>query len=465
MKNQVLRTTLLTALILTPAVGMEVLGDAELEEIDAKGLLITVNGGNVNAHQDNNNGSVQLHGNTCMNCNGVSIENVADSASNSATNLLNVGSGGTVTANQYNDQCSGGGAQNTVVRLQEEVENNGDVNDVQDNNNASVQLTDNVQRNAQHFSLINGASSAINRSTNMATISAAGQIDGSQAASQEAKNELAMSDIDTPDPSTITGMGREFYHYVENDGDINADQRNNQASLQLTDNAQRNIQNFDLINIAASAGNLATNVADLTTAAGVGTSSTPFSQGNVQAACNQVLGGSTDESYEGAQGITNNGNIASGADQDNNNFSVQLKDNAQRDASAGILVNAAGTAVNAGSNIANINAGGDVYLNQYNEQESANWIQSDTPQTVANGGTLYGNQNNNNNSVQLINNALSNVNAVLLVNAASSAVNNAWNIASVNTTGSVTISQVNVQNSVNVVGAGTTAPTCPSCSP
>ncbi len=462
MKRQVVNLGLLTAILVAPALGMEILNDAELEEVDAQGPQIVFNNGNVNSPQHNNSNSLEMHGNAERYINGVSKENVASSAANSATNLMNVGSGANVTVTQYNDQCTGGGANNTVRRAQLEIKNDGDVNEEQHNNNASVLLTDNVQRNGKHFSLINGAVSAINRSTNMVTVSSAGQINGSQGSKQGSKNVIAPNDLDAPNPppSTVSGMNREFYHYVENNGDLNADQKNNQASLQLTDNAQRNVQNFDLINIAASAGNLATNVASLNASGDVGTAGMPFSQGNVQAACNQIAAGTIDENFEGAQDIVNNGNISAGVDQDNNNFSVQLKDNAQGNASAGILANISSSAANTASNIAYVNAGGDVYLEQYNEMEAANWIQSDTPQSISGMGGTH----NNNNSVQVINNALSNTSSVLLVNAASSAVNTSWNIASV-VGHSVTIQQHNTQNAVNVVGAGTTAPTCPTCSP
>ncbi len=453
MKRQVLNLTLLTALLTPVAMSTQIVSDDELDDISGGQLQVVTNGGGINSHQDNNNGSVILHHNVQSNTSGVYISNNADSAVNNATNLLNVWSAGTgpVTVTQTNDQC----ADNNVSRKQQEVVNGGDVNDTQDNENASVLITDNAQQNANNLSLVNSAVSAVSRATNMANIYAPNSpLTATQTSEQDADNEVAPTDLDYTDPDPYKGIAREGYQYIENGGDINGHQRNEQGSINITDNGQENIQNFDVTNVALSAANLGTNIlnAEVDTAT--------VTQSNTQNAANRLALGSTDQDYEFRQDVDTAGNINPGAVQENDNLSVALSGNAQRNAQAGILINGAASAINAGSNIANVNASGAVTVSQTNTQDACNWIQTDHPQDVNNGGIVYGKQYNNNGSIDIRDQAQSNIVAVMLQNAASSAVNIAQNIASISAGGPIVVTQTNTQTANNVVGATTTNPGC-----
>ncbi len=448
MKKQVLNLTLLTALLTPVAMGMQIISDEELDDVSGGQVQVITNGGIVNSHQDNNNGSVILHHNTQRNVSGVYISNNAASAVNNMTNIVSALSPGSVTVTQTNDQC----ADNSVARKQQEIVNSGDVNDTQDNENASVLITDNAQQNANNLSLVNSAVSAVSRATNMANLGG-NDITVTQTSNQDADNEVAYDDIDTPNSSMPRGMDREGYQYIENGGNINGHQRNEQGSINITDNGQENIQNFDVTNVALSATNLGTNILnadDVITTATV-------TQSNTQDAANRLAAGSIAEDYEFRQDVDNAGDIYL---QENGNLSVALSGNAQRNAQAGILINGAASAINAGSNIANVNAGGAVTVSQTNTQDACNWIQTDHPQYVNNGGTIYGDQYNNNGSINIRDQAQSNIVAVMLQNAASSAVNIAQNIASISAGGPIVVTQTNTQNATNVVGASTTNPGC-----
>ena len=379
MKRQVLNLTLLTALLTPVAMGAEIISDEELDDVSGGQLQVITNGGNVNAHDDNNNGSVILHNNAQRYVSGVYISNNAASAVNNATNIVNALSSGPVTVTQTNNQC----ADNSVMRKQQEVANGGDVNDIQDNENASVLITDDAQQNANNLSLVNSAVSAVSRATNMVNIPTAGSLTATQTSEQDADNEVAHTDLDYPDPDPHTGIAREGYQYIENGGDINGHQRNDQGSINITDNGQENIENFDVTNVALSASNLGTNILN----ANVDTTAT-VTQSNTQNAANRLAFGSagTNEDYEFRQDVDTAGNINPGAVQENDNLSVALSGNAQRNAQAGILINGAASAINAGSNIANVNASGAVTVSQTNTQDACNWIQTDHPQDVNNGG-------------------------------------------------------------------------------
>ncbi len=467
MRRQVLNLTLLTALLTPMAIGTEIISDEELDDVSGGQLQQTImsggqlqqtiNGGNVNAHQDNNNGAVVLHNFAQSGMSGAYVFNGAESAGNNGTNMFNGSAAGPIVLDQRNNQC----AQNSVLRKQQEIGNMGDVNNnvVQDNENGSVLITDNAQQNANNLSLVNSAVSAVSRATNIANITLpTTSIDVTQESIQRSQNEVAYDDSDASNPSLLSGMDRDAYQYIRNEGDIEdeAHQRNDQGSVHITNNAQENISSFDVTNIAMSAANLGTNIlnADITSSATV-------TQMNDQISVNKLALGSVDPDYELRQDVDNFGDIKAGAEQDNNNLSIQLMDNALANANAGILINGAGSAINAASNIANIStATGGVNLNQSNESVACNWIQTDSPQDIYNGGSVSGRQINNDNSVYLSGSVMMFMTGVMAVNAASSAVNIAQNIASISAGGSIVVTQTNTQTANNVVGATTTNPGC-----
>ncbi len=451
MKRQVLNLTLLTALLTPIAVGMEIISDEELDDVSGGQVQQIINGGNINAHQDNDNGSVVLHGNVQRYA--PNVINVAASVDNVATNIANV-SGTNVNVIQTNNQCG----NNTVHREHQEIFNGGDLNDTQDNQNASVLITENVQRNGNAIYTVNAAVSGVGVATNIATVTAPGGIaDVDQTNEQHTENNVALNDIDTLNPSMgCGGKDREGCQYVENAGDNSGGyQRNSQGSVYISDDAQSERDSLNLINIAISSVNSGINIADVRDP----TDTAIIDQSNVQDAANNVAAGSINEDYEFRQEINNLGPTGP---QDNNNLSVFITGNAQNSASGIILVNGAASAINAGVNIANATTTNDITVNQSNEQAACNWVQTDHPQYVNNSGPLLGPQRNNNGSVI----PSGSPTFLAIVNTTLSAVNEAVNIASATCTGagcSITINQTNTQNATNVLGASTTNPGCVAC--
>ena len=74
--------------------------------------------------------------------------------------------------------------------------------------------------------------------------------------------------------------------------------------------------------------------------------------------------------------------ILSSGTQDNNMNSVQLNDNAQQFASAVVLINSAGSAVNAGLNVIRVGSIGTSCITQTNTNTAVNFS------NTANGGTF-----------------------------------------------------------------------------
>ena len=154
--------------------------------------------------------------------------------------------------------------------------------------------------------------------------------------------------------------------------------------------------------------------------------------------------------------------------QDNNNNSTQLNDNAQQNAEGLSIANVAKVALNSGFNVTWI-AGdtSDSSITQTNTQTAGNhnnyvsadaeegvalaWNMNKQSQTIENCYCADVNdQNNNQNSVQLNDNAQQNIRGWHVLNGASSAVNMATNIIATQGTmsGSV-IQQINTQTATN----------------
>ena len=458
MRRQVLNLTLLTALLTPMAIGTEIISDEELDDVSGAGVQGVVTPGlPPSTHQDNNNDSLVVH----TTGGGGNILNLAVSVGAGGSNLLYNVRGGSVFVDQSNNQCN----KNIHTRQHQEVINGGDLGDgsIQDNQNASVLLTNGAQNTGGAIYTVNAAVSAVGVATNIASMlwSTAGSVTVIQSNEQKHDNEVALSDIDTINPSMACGgKNREGCQYIGNGGDMKtgAHQRNSQGSVFITDDAQANRQSLHIVNIALSAANSGINIASDVSSA----TDAVIIQTNTQNAANKVAGGSVDEQYEFRQEVDNAGDVWG---QDNNNLSVFINKNGQNSAQGINIVNAAASAINAGVNItANVQAGNNVTINQTNEQIACNWVQTDNPQDVYNGGSVLDHQYNNNGSVVV---GPSSPSAVILINAAKSAVSDAANIvAGVTCTGpgcSVSINQTNTQIANNVVGATTTNPGCIAC--
>lgn len=281
----------------------------------------------------------------------------------------------------------------------------------QQNNNDAVQLNGNSQSGSSGIEIINHVNSASNTNQNLIAVDASSGISISQLNDQYADN--------------TDGSGQT----VDNSSDV-TDQNNNNSSVQLNDDSQTVITANVVSNVANSAKNVGQNIASITDSSNVS-----FSQANFQEAWNEGIDTQT----------INNAGVVTG--QDNNNGSVQLNDNTQRDADAMILNNTAASAENIAQNILYVNGLTSLTLTQSNDQFAVN--EKVTEQTITNDGiTVF--QNNNNGSVQLNDNAQANANALVIKNTSDSAKNIAQNIIDAsNINGLNIVSQSNTQTAVN----------------
>lgn len=300
--------------------------------------------------------------------------------------------------------------------------NNDDPENVQNNNNDSVQLNDQAQKNIIAFSIMNISNTAANQSANLALAQdTAGDVDIHQDTYQLADNFVFAS-----------------LQEVYNEDDPDAIQNNNNASVQIRGDAQQNAISFHNLNAANSAVNQA--------AQAVGVFNTgddvDVDQDVVQIAVNDTAAG---------QVVVNDGPSFDFGDapQNNNNSSVQINDEGQQNVIAFTLANLAGSAVNQASNLALIDTtGDDVDVDQTAIQFALNFII--TGQLTVDNEDIDGIQNNNNGSVQLNANAQQNATVFQGMNAASSAANQATNMVGVfNTGGDVDIYQLSDQTAVN----------------
>lgn len=303
------------------------------------------------------------------------------------------------------------------------VVNNDDPDNVQNNNNDSVQLNDNAQQSILAFSVMNLSVSAGNQSANLASVSGTGEdVDVEQDTFQLAVNVVEIS-----------------YQEIYNEDDPDALQNNNNASVQLNASAQQNAVSFHNLNASASAVNQA--------AQGVAVTDT-----GEDVDVDQHIDQSAVNVSSAEQVVTNNGPSTDFAEapQNNNNSSVQLNDDAQQNVIAFTLGNLAGSAANQASNLTFIeNTGEDVEVDQHADQFALNIVT--TSQTVVNEEDIDGIQNNNNGSVQLNANAQQNMTVFQAVNAADSALNQAANLVGISGTGEdVDVHQSVDQTAINL---------------
>src|SRR3990170_4801998 len=250
------------------------------------------------------------------------------------------------------------------------------------------------------------------------------------------------------------------------------DQNNNLDSVQLNDFAQESSTVEGLVNSAVSAVNASANLLY-----GSETTSSGITQTNDNEARNHVNDAFALDNDAFAQNLNkqtqyvNNDLFSIIDDQENNNNSVQLNDNAQQNSEGVSVINSAFSAVNFGLNVYSSDSeaitGGSVTQtntqNAYNMNNIAdgevdayaqNFEEGQITQRVVNSFffATVNYQDNNNNSVQLNDNAQQDAVVDSLVNTAKSAVNIGANLATVGDVTGTDIHQTNTavaENHVN----------------
>jgi len=463
--------------------GSAPLSDTEMDRVSAQGIQTIVNQSILLVNDQNNNlDSVQLNDFAQESSTVEGLVNSAVSAVNASANLLYgdettssaVTQENTNTAqNHVNDSFAVDNdayAQN-INKQTQYVNNDFAFIGFQDNNNNSVQLNDDAQRNSEGVSIINSAFSADNFGLNIYS-SGSEPIRGgtvTQTNTQNAYNMNNTAEADNLGTAYAQNYeeGQVTQQIINGFGSFIVSQNNNDNSVQVNDQAQQNAVVDSLVNTAKSATNTGANLATVGDLTG-----TDVYQTNTARAENHVNDAFSFDGDAFAENLNkqtqniDNGVFAEVLNQENNNNSVQLNDNAQQNASAVLIENSATSAVNAGLNV--LNAGNilnsDDTIEQTNNQtaenfnnyadggtdaEARNWEQAANPgQYIANrDGSEISDQNNNNNSVQLNDYAQQNVTADKVVNSANSAVNVGQNLLNWETTGGdITNSIVHQEN-------------------
>ncbi len=463
--------------------------------------------------QNNNNNSVQLNGNAQASAKGIDMENSAQSASNTGINIFASGEVSSILGTQSNEQLAEN-MDNTAEGLSEEAEAyafNGELGATQsvvnttdnpeaeinvvdqDNNNNSVQLNDNAQQNAESITINNNANSARNYGINVhSSMGLISESAASQSNDQTAKNHNNRA---TGAVATAENLNKET-QFVTNDWDNDSNvmnvvgQNNNNNSVQLNDNAQENATGLEIRNSAISAYNTGMNIMVFESS-----ENASLSQSNDQEAYNM---NNTAEGYSYASAMNREliyfdvesptqyvGTWSNVQDQNNNNNSVQLNDNAQANAAGLAIVNNANSAQNTGLNVLvdfisddddddtgtdtpkGINSTG---VSQANTQKAENHVNRATSEAMAIAKNANKqtqdirnaeevddqavqvqivNQNNNNNSVQLNGNAQQNARGLEITNMAVSAANTGINIAVFHSVTASSVEQTNDQTASN----------------
>ncbi|ACO04689.1 MAG TPA: hypothetical protein DEP48_04365 [Persephonella sp.] len=480
---------------------------------DKEPVLLTI------ADQDNNNNSVQLNNQAQYKAKAGVLSNTSMSGSNIGMNIMAVGDIVDSNVNQFNIQyaenfnnTADGGIVGSAVNMEEgatqDIDNNNEFTDIisQDNNNNSVQLNNNAQRYANAFVIENVANSAKNTAINgMQT----GAITGTEV--EDGENIITtVHQVNTQTAvnhmNSASGKGARAENWNKETQVIRnftvddprslayiEDQDNNNNSVQLNNNAQRETVTGIMENVSLSASNTALNLLS------TGDVNVPIKEPNPEKYGNVTLSSilqsnkqmainftnsatgddnalavnreSTDgvfyrtEEPEAGQMIENiHGNIPVGAEQNNNNNSVQLNDNAQRDAASIIVSNIANSATNIAVNMMTTGDITDTYITQENTQEAYNHMNMATGDMYAFAGNLNkqkqyiyncnctavdGEQNNNMNSVQLNDAAQANLQTLVLLNSANSAANVGVNVLHAGTVSGSSIVQQNTATAVN----------------
>ncbi|WP_457623057.1 beta strand repeat-containing protein [Persephonella sp.] len=490
----------------------EALSEDELEEVSAQGLQIVENHnatfGNLGPLNSQNNNLDSVQGNdTSMRKANIGYGAVlANSAVNSTSNYLYDAVGGGTTPPPPPPPPGGGGGKTFSHSFEQTNENTAknhynhanlmdtgevyataaninkqtqligtnveDENELtivsQNNNNNSVQLNNSSQRNSTGMVLINAAASAVNAGDNLFYASSVDGTQGSQSNLQTAKNFENFSESEVTQAKSYNKEESKKAQIVSNGGltlshddtklskKINIqDQNNNNNSVQLNDNAQREASFVAIKNTANSAANNGVNAAYIAN----GLTNSEIIQSNEQTAQNHLnyakvqFDTGTAEAYnENKQGqlidnasaeieFVGNAEIIS---QNNNNNSVQLNNNAQRQASGVIIENAAMSAVNKGVNLIGVGEITSSTLSQSNNQTAKNFdntaesidvamaynAENGSAQEIINEIANIIEQDNNNNTVQLNDDAQRNATGIVIENVANSAENTGINVLS-----------------------------------
>ncbi|NPB08086.1 MAG: hypothetical protein GXN96_04060 [Aquificae bacterium] len=343
MSKKLLLTAIFGAgILILPAQALEELSEEELAKVTAKGYSTISNRDDNDNLQNNNNDSVQLNNNAQQQVIAFAVMNIASTAANQTANLgIITETTGDADVEQYATQY----AENSVDMSEQTVNNSNDPDAPQNNNNASVQLNGNAQQYATAFHIMNSTNTAANQSTQGAFVADTG---GNVTVYQEAL-QVALND-------TIAGQS------VRNRGtpsDTGAGpQDNNNASVQLSNNAQQEVVAFTIANTAGVAVNQSANLAFVTDTTG----DVDVEQYAIQYAENTISVGQLNVNNDDIDGV-----------QNNNNGSVQLSNNAQQAATAFQMMNAASSAANQSANIAAVSAtGGDASIVQSSTQAAIN---------------------------------------------------------------------------------------------
>ncbi len=454
--------------------------------------------------QDNNNNSIQLNNNAERKASGLLLENIAISSANTGINIFAAGAVSGTNGTQTNTQIAKNmsnyaeaqdGEQPIAVagnvelgvtqKITNEYSSSDEPNSIydQDNNNNSVQLNNNAQREAEAIVMTNLANSAYNHGFNVMSMSDVSGSTLSQTNSQNAESHLNVAKAEAPTGIAVAGnLNKQTQNVLNAEGTYEGDlayiedQDNNNNSVQLNNNAQRKASGLDITNSAVSAGNTGINIMATTSV-----SSSTLVQGNYQTARNfdneahAYVGNPESENMA----VAANAEIAGEPgqyihtvhakilDQNNNNNSVQLNDNAQRELSTLSAINMAQSAVNSGINILSVDGPVDgSNISQTNVQYASNHNNFASADTLALAINLNKqrqiiencfcsdlsetDQDNNMNSVQLNDNAQRKATGWMIVNAATSAINGGSNVAVVNgVVSNSVVTQTNVQTAIN----------------
>ena len=363
----------------------------------------------------------------------------------------------------------------------------------QDNNNNSVQLNDTAQQYAAGLEIRNSAISAYNTGINVMYFESADGASLGQANSQEAKNMNNTAESTAGSAEALNGEWKQV-----DDSDIPVDiptqsvttnsnvsgQNNNNNSVQLNDSAQQDADALAIVNNANSAQNSGLNIIVDAIDVPKGIKNTTVTQTNTQTASNhENFASAYEDAYAGninkqSQEVINSDKVNDTevqveiVDNSNNNNSVQLNDSAQQNAKALEITNMAVSSANTGFNIAIFSNVTDSTITQTNDQTASNFenkAYGNTSATAVNGefsenpgqyirtvharigdedndGNIIDGQDNNNNSVQLNDNAQENAQGLSIANIAKVALNSAFNVIWVeNSTSNATITQSNTQ--------------------
>ncbi len=477
---------------------------------------VILNKGNI-VDQDNNNNSVQLNDNAQRGASGgkddndegtsaLLIANYAISSVNHALSVFVAGNIDSTEGGQFNKQSAlnmgnyaeaqagdnpiaiaGNGETGPTQYIWNEY---GEVTDDgidpytitdQDNNNNSVQLNNNAQRSANAMAMLNIANSAYNSAANLMMTGDISDSSISQTNEQGAENHVNIASAEHPNGVAIAGnlnkQTQNVHNAVEDEFDgfmVVEDQDNNNNSVQLNNNAQRDATGMDMTNSAISAGNTGFNIMSTgsLTNTNVGQLNSQTARNFDNEAYTYVGEGDNTAIASNAELTENPGQYihtvhATIIEQDNNNNSVQLNENAQRGISVMSGINMAQSAVNSGMNILFIDGGvTDSDVSQTNMQYASNHNNFATADGLAVAVNLNKqkqiiencfcsdfsdtDQDNNMNSVQVNGNAQRDASGWMIVNASTSAANVGTNIAVI--AGAVSgssFTQTNVQTAIN----------------